>query len=117
MNCKEEFLDHTREMEVLCAEIAYGRKYWLDHGKASAALRVGHTKIELDTFLSCIDFDYDNGYGVQEVFGTIWYADGTWSDRGEYDGSEWWDYHVCPKIPDELSAAEIGRTMTTESVR
>jgi len=45
---------------------------------------------------------YDSGYGGQEVFGTIWYVDGTWSDRGEYDGSEWYEYHKCPDIPDNV---------------
>jgi len=23
-------------------------------------------------------------------------------DRGEYDGSEWWEWHKYPQIPDEL---------------
>ena len=43
--------------------------------------------------------DYDSGYGSQQLFGTIWYKDGTWSTRGEYDGSEWWKYNSCPELP------------------
>ena len=43
--------------------------------------------------------EYDNGFGGQRFFGTIWYADGTWSTRGEYDGSEWWEYNKCPPLP------------------
>ena len=31
-----------------------------------------------------IDKEYDDGYGGQELYGTIWYKDGTWSTRGEY---------------------------------
>ena len=33
----------------------------------------------------------------------IWLMEeGTWIERGEYDGSEWWEYRECPSIPDEL---------------
>jgi len=49
-------------------------------------------------FLASLDFIYDAGYGGQELYGTIWYTDGTWSERGEYDGSEWWEYKKCPEI-------------------
>ena len=47
-----------------------------------------------------LDFEYDNGYGGQELFGTVVFKDGSWLDRGEYDGSEWWDYHRCPSYDD-----------------
>lgn len=43
--------------------------------------------------------EYDAGYGSQELSGTIWYTDGTWSERVEYDGSEWWAYRCRPEIP------------------
>lgn len=42
---------------------------------------------------------YDRGYGGQELFGTLWFSDGTWADRGEYDGSEWWEHRKRPAIP------------------
>jgi len=45
---------------------------------------------------------YDSGYGGQELFGTIWMKNGDWLERGEYDGSEWWEYKTCPEIPAEL---------------
>jgi len=45
---------------------------------------------------------YDSGYGGQELFGTIWMKNGDWLERGEYDGSEWWEYKTCPEIPNEL---------------
>jgi hypothetical protein len=49
-----------------------------------------------------IKFNYDNGYGGQTLFGLIWYEDGTWSERGEYDGSEWWEYKKCPTIEEKV---------------
>ena len=46
-----------------------------------------------------LDFTYDDGFGGQQLDGQIWFKDGTWADRGEYDGSEWWQYHKCPQVP------------------
>ena len=56
----------------------------------------------MQTALDLLDFEYDNGYGTQEVFGVVWFADGTWAERGEYDGSEWWEHHTIPEIPEHL---------------
>jgi len=49
--------------------------------------------------LQVLDFRYDGGYGGQELFGTVWLKDGTWMERGEYDGSEWWEHRTRPEIP------------------
>jgi hypothetical protein len=67
-----------------------------------ALLRLRYSQEEFANFLLALDFDYDRGYGGQELFGIIWYEDGTWSDRSEYDGSEWWTHHECPAIPASL---------------
>lgn len=68
----------------------------------SVNLPVGYTQEEYDNFMKKLDVEYNAGYGMQELFGTIWLKDGTWFDRGEYDGSEWWIYQQCPEIPDHL---------------
>ena len=65
-------------------------------------LKVDWTDEEFKTFLDQMDFEYDSGYGVQELFGIIWLTDGTWLERSEYDGSEWWSHKSLPKIPDHL---------------
>ena len=97
MNAKEEFISHVNARPVLCAKI-HG-----DYGDPAVFnLTTGWGVEDWSKFLSSLDFEYDAGYGGQNLFGTIWYQDGTWSDRGEYDGSEWWDYHYCPNIPSEL---------------
>ena len=46
-------------------------------------------------------FRYDNGYGGHEIPGDliVIFSDKSWLSRGEYDGSEWWEYNKCPKIP------------------
>lgn len=42
--------------------------------------------------------NYDSGYGGSEIPGdlVVVFTDGSWLARGEYDGSEWWDFHRCP---------------------
>ena len=42
--------------------------------------------------LDDLDFEYDEGYGSQHLFGIILFNDGSWIIREEYDGSEWWEY-------------------------
>lgn len=54
----------------------------------------------LEEVLPQLDFEYDNGYGCQQLSGLVWYEDGTWSERGAYDGSEWWERKKCPPIPE-----------------
>jgi hypothetical protein len=52
-------------------------------------------------FAAAANFEYDPGYGGAEVVvslkvvGSDW-----WLERGEYDGSEWWDFKTLPTKPD-----------------
>lgn len=48
------------------------------------------------------EINYDNGYGGQYLFGLILCDDGTWWERGEYDGSEWWEHMMRPSIQDVM---------------
>lgn len=100
MNAKSEFIANTNGLNILCCQI----NVETNNGKnIEAKLTTGWCQDEYDAFIKSIDVEYDNGYGGQRLFGTIWFTDGTWSDRGEYDGSEWYDHHVCPVIPTELN--------------
>ena len=105
-NAKQEFLNHINQnnVEVFCATIQKGDDYGDDDEiiERTFILTTGYTQKDWNDFLSKLDFMYDSGYGGQEVFGTIWYKDGTWSERGEYDGSEWYEYHKCPDIPENV---------------
>jgi len=104
MNAAIEFNSFvTGKPDVICA---YVRKvnYGEDHYNVS--LPLGYTEEQYANFMLDLDFTYDNGFGGQEVDGEIWFKDGTWADRGEYDGSEWWNYHKCPKVPTFLYPLE-----------
>ena len=100
INAKEEFVEEIGSRTVKCATITKGRSYADD--RRTIKLKCGYSKSDYTRFKARINFEYDNGYGVQELDGVIWYTDGTWSERGEYDGSEWWEHKECPEIPTEL---------------
>jgi hypothetical protein len=100
MNAAKEFLEQVNGKQLRCATVTYNYKYNEDVKHFN--LKVGFGKEQLEEFLKLLDFDYDNGFGGQELYGTIWYRDNTWATRGEYDGSEWWQDHKMPDIPAEL---------------
>ena len=96
MNAKNELLEHIKDREVIYVEISE---------ISYRAFPFSQSSLEgtLAEVLPLMDFEYDAGYGSQELFGTIWYSDGTWSDREEYDGSEHWVYRKCPPLPKNAS--------------
>jgi hypothetical protein len=54
-----------------------------------------------DEFQVLADREYDSGYGSQQVASDliIMFTDGTYLERAEYDGSEWWEYREKLNIP------------------
>ena len=79
-------------------------EFLLEHGKSMSDVVFvsgnGH-EIPLDNFIETAkSYDYDNGFGGEEVpidllvVGKDW-----WIERHEYDGSEWWEYKTLPKRP------------------
>jgi len=57
-----------------------------------------------EEFTKLADFEYNNSFGG-EVVATdlrILFADGLYMVRGEFDGSEWWSFHLPMTIPDDI---------------
>lgn len=101
-NAKKELEDFLeKKAKVKCALINKGYQYNDDEPCSKYVLKLNYSEQELNDFLKSLDFEYDSGYGWQELYGTVWLEDGTWLSRGEYDGSEWWEHNVLPKIPNE----------------
>ena len=95
VNAKEEFIKFMEALpEIVAAVICSNDQEYL--------LKAGHTDADYEAFLNSLNFEYDDGYGSQELFGTVWFYDGTWGEREEYEGSEWWIYCTCPEIPSKL---------------
>lgn len=46
--------------------------------------------------LKSLDFLYDEDYGTQHIYGYILFRDGSWLERREYDGAEWWRFMIPP---------------------
>jgi hypothetical protein len=103
-NAKEEFINAIGKSIVKCAVIHYSPcSLWETPPEPKGILlKQNYTAEDYTAFVNQLDFDYDNGYGGQELYGTVWLTDGNWLTRGEYDGKEWWDYNSLPEIPKEL---------------
>lgn len=93
INAKVEIVEHIGERKVELVRVVFGRIYGNDKKIIEGSL---------EYVLPMLDFNYDDGYGSRHLHGYIWYADGTWSSRGEYDGSEWWEHHSRPPMDIEI---------------
>lgn len=100
MNAKEEFLEHIKEREVLCAEIVLDAPY--EDNPLKVILKIGYSPYDFEKFLKQLDFNYDSWQGNQELYGVIWYIEGSWSERDQCDGYEWWEYRSLPEIPEYM---------------
>ena len=61
--------------------------------------RATHTKMTVKEFLEHANFEYDDGYGNEEInTDLILVGKDFWLERGTYDGSEWWEYKSMPNV-------------------
>lgn len=97
VNALDELLSHVADKNVEFVSIAFKRS------SSDDEIRIKGT---LEEVMPGLNFRYDDGHGTQKLYGYIWYADGTWSERGEYDGAEWWEYKSVPNRNDEISICE-----------
>lgn len=108
-NAKEELQEilkpYTEKgLDLVCAEITHEGEWGEDTSKV--LLKLGHTKEEAEAFYNQLNFNYNNGYGTQELYGTVWLTYGVWLSRWEYDGSEGWEVNKCPMIPSYLRSID-----------
>ena len=66
------------------------------------SLKEYHTEKEYRRFLESLNFEYDSGFGSQQLFGTVWLSENRWMERHEYNGSESWELMSLPEIPSNL---------------
>lgn len=105
INAKSELLEELDSKYIRWAEIHYRSK---DGIRKECYLKIEYTKDEYIEFLNVLDCEYDNGYGCQQLYGTVCFDDNTWLEREEYDGLEWWDLRAFPKIPEHLMLKNNG---------
>jgi hypothetical protein len=87
MNAKEELIEDLEGKKIKCASITH-EPYGVE--KKKIILKANYTNKELNHFLSLLNFEYDGGFGTQELYGVVWIEDGTWLSRKQYNGLEWW---------------------------
>ena len=86
-NAKAEFLEEISYKRGVVAAYLKSDNY---DGTFCVLLPTNFSEEQYNKFLEDINVDYDSGYGSQELDGVIWYDDGSWSARAEYDDIEWW---------------------------
>ncbi len=96
INAKQELLKEliTKD-EIVCAFIKCNNSVFF--------LKKNYTEDELNNFLHSLNFNYDDGYGIQTLYGTVWLRNKEWLERLEYDGLEWWERKGYPNIPELLT--------------
>jgi hypothetical protein len=102
---KERFFKiygHSYDNEILAAEIRYDEDVFKTKHVDLPVVSEPHSLEQVHYFFDSLDFSYNAGYGTQHLHGTVWLKDGTWLEREEYDGSEWWVYKKAPQIPERL---------------
>lgn len=104
INAKGEFLDITKNYKVIGVDI-----YFIEDSDTQVKLKPLHTNDEYNELLKFLDRKYDNGYGGQVLYGIIYCEDGVWMDRGEYDGSEWWNINKYPDLNNSFSKSDLIR--------
>jgi len=56
----------------------------------------GKYRLTMKEFEEIANFDYDSGFGSAKIATDliIYFRDKSYIARGEYDGSEWWEYNA-----------------------
>ena len=91
MTAKEELVRHIKDNKVEYVEI-----YRTNYDRMSGEYKERIIHGTLDKVLPMLDFEYEE---VHEVCGTIWYVDGSWSERDDYNDMPYWSHHVRPTMP------------------
>ena len=91
MTAKQELLQHIKDNQVDYVKIYRTHfDYYIDDYKEQIIQGT------LDEVLPLLDFEYEE---VNEIHGTIWYVDGSWSCRDEYNDMPFWSRYVRPTMP------------------
>lgn len=104
-NAKEEFLETTKDYKVIAANISFGDSWSEEEERFK--LKPLYTKEDYQDLLKFLDREYDSGYGGQKLFGVIYCEDGVWMQRGEYDGSEWWNTFKYPSLRESFDEVDV----------
>lgn len=98
MNAKQEFINvvQTTGSVVIAACLAY-----FDNEGDSRTFMFGVGDNYQD-FMNRLNFDYDSENGTQQLYGVVWFSDGSWAERETEGDEEFWVHRKAPTIPARL---------------
>jgi len=75
INAKQELLSAVKDTaKIKCASISY--KICRNEANQKT-LKLNYSENEYNEFLNSLAFDYDDDFGRQELYGTVWLEDDT----------------------------------------
>jgi hypothetical protein len=98
MNAKLELANVLCNCSKTIKDIKYGSVLY--YGFSHDGTHELKIVVDENLDIGLLNFDYDNGFGGQRLYGIIVFNDGTWLERSEYDGSEWWAFKQTPNEAD-----------------
>lgn len=112
INAKEELLETLQEIGKSIEDIEFAGVYY-DYSNYDIEESGARCATEDTNFLlNFLNFSYDEGFGMQYIYGYILFSDGSWLERREYDGAEWWKFMTLPtkeSIEDYINSRESSR--------
>jgi hypothetical protein len=82
INFKEETLVAIKESGHIIEDVEF------------VGTKDGKYRMNIDKFMRISNFEYDNGYGSENINSQVivYFKDKSYLAREEYDGSEWWTH-------------------------
>lgn len=82
-----------------CWVCNFDAEFWLFRREPSYFVMYENTKDNIRELKKWLKkYNYDSGYGWQELYWEVVFNDGTRLERWEYDGAEWREYKKTPDI-------------------
>ena len=106
-NALEEFRAFLKRSSLTWHHVEAVKFRWISDGDYDGVEFVSFSDSLADIMNWLEKKDYDAGYGHQYLDGIVWFNDGTWAERGEYDGSEWWIHQKRPEVPSFLERTHL----------
>ncbi len=114
MNLYKETKEKLEEIGFTWESVKYISVLDTDYPRKDSKLY----KIKVDDFIHFAEhFDYDDGYGGAEVNTSlrIVFYGGSFLERGEYDGSEWWEYKKL-REPIEVYEGDVKKILSRKTI-
>ena len=77
INARVELLEILGDRTIECAKISVGSEWSENNPIGDIILKKRYSFLSFREFSDALNFEYDNGFGMQELKGVVWLKDGT----------------------------------------